>query len=94
MQVVHQRIQNFQKLKFLISNEEIKDIIKIDKSLEESGLLIKGISKTITNEAEEQKERFLGMWLGALAASMLGSALTGKGVLKASEWIIRAGEHF
>ena len=42
-------------------NEEMNDIIKIVKSLEESGLLIKGVSETIKNEAKEQKGRFLGM---------------------------------
>ena len=42
----------------IISNEEIIDIMKIVKSLEESGLLIKGISETIKNEAKEQKEDF------------------------------------
>ena len=49
----------------MISNEEIKDM-KIIKSLEESGLLIKGISKTIGNKAK--KGRFLGMLLGTLVA--------------------------
>ena len=46
-----------------ISNEELYDIIKIVKSLEESGLLIKGVSKTIENKAKEQKDRFLRMLL-------------------------------
>ena len=45
----------------IISNEETNDIRKIVKSLEESGLLIKGVSETIKNEAKEQKGRFLGM---------------------------------
>ena len=53
----------------------MEDIMKIVKSLEESGLLIKGISKTIKNEAKEQKGGFLQMLLGTLAVSMLGSAL-------------------
>ena len=39
----------------IISNEEMNDIMKIVKSLEESGLLIKGVSETIKNEAKEQK---------------------------------------
>ena len=43
----------------IISNEEIRDIIKIVKSIEESGLLIKGISETIKNEAKGQNEDFL-----------------------------------
>ena len=42
----------------IILNKEINDIMKIVKSLEESGLLIKGVSKTIKNEAEEQKGDF------------------------------------
>ena len=59
----------------IILNEEIEDIMKIVKLLEEWGLLIKGISKTIKNEAKEQKGGFLQMLLGTLAVSMLGSAL-------------------
>ena len=50
----------------ITSNEEMEDIIKIVKSLEESGLLIKGISETIKNEAKEQKGGFLSMLLGTL----------------------------
>ena len=45
---------------------------------EESGLLIKGVSEIIKNEAKEQKGRFLGMLLGTLGASLLGNLLTGK----------------
>ena len=52
-----------------ISNEETNDIMKIVKSLEESGLLIKSVSETIKNEAKEQKGGFLGMLLGTLGAS-------------------------
>ena len=62
----------------IISNIEIEDIIKIVKSLEESELLMKRINKTITDEAKEQKGRFLSISLRSLAASMLGSALTGR----------------
>ena len=42
----------------------MNDIMKIVKSLEESGLLIKGVSEAIKNEAKEQKGRFLEMFLG------------------------------
>ena len=49
----------------------MNDIMKKIKSLEESGLLIKGISETIKNEAKEQKGGFLGMLLGTLGASLL-----------------------
>ena len=78
----------------IISNEEMEDIIKIVKSLEESGLLINGISETIKNETKEQKGGFLPLSLRTLVASMLGSALTGGGVIRAGEGTIRAGENF
>ena len=67
------------------SNEDLNDIMKMVKSLEESGLLIKDISETIENELKEQKGGFLGMLIATLAASVLGSALTGEGVIRASE---------
>ena len=65
----------------------MEDVMKIVKSLKESGLLIKGISETIKKEAKVQKGGFLPVILETLAASILGNALTGKGV-------IRAGENF
>ena len=52
---------------------------KLVKSLEGSGLLPKGISETIKNEAKDQKAGFLGMLLGTLGASFLGNLLPGKG---------------
>ena len=63
----------------------MEDIMKIIKSLEESGLLIKGISETIRNKKNEQKGRFLPMLLGTLAASILRNALAGKGVMRADQ---------
>ena len=51
----------------------MNNIKKIVKSLEESGLLIKGVNKAIKNEAKEQKGGFLGMLLGTLGASLLGN---------------------
>ena len=56
----------------IISNGEMNDIMKIVKSLREFGLLIKDVSKSIENEAKEQKGRFLSMLQGALGASLLG----------------------
>ena len=50
----------------IISNNEIEDIIKIVKSLEDSGLLLKGVSETVQNEAKEQKKGFLSIFLGTL----------------------------
>ena len=64
----------------IISNDEIHDIIKIVKSLEDSGLLIKGVTETVQNEVKEQNGGFLSMLLGSLGASLLGNLLTGKGI--------------
>ena len=65
----------------------MEDIMKIVTSLEESELLVKGNIETIKNETKEQKGGFLSMLLRTLAASLLGSALTGKGVIRASEGV-------
>ena len=70
----------------------MNDIMKIVKSLEESGLLIKDISKTIKNEADKQKGGSLSMLLGSLSASLLGNLLTGKGTITTGEGTFRAGE--
>ena len=78
----------------IISNEEMNEIMKIVKSLEESGLLIKGISETIKNEAKEQKGEFLGMLLGLLGATLLGNLLLGKSKMRTGEGTIRPGEKF
>ena len=67
--------------------------MKIVKSLEEPGLLVKGIKEGIKNETKEQKGVFLPMLLRTRAAGSLGSALTGKGV-RAGEIVIRLGENF
>ena len=72
----------------IISNDEIEDIIKIVKSLEDSGLLLKGVSETIQNEAKEQKGGFLCMLLGILGASLLGNILTGKLINRAREGLL------
>ena len=72
----------------------MKNIIRIVKSLEDSGLLLKGVSETVQNEAKEQKGGFLSMLLGTLGASLLGNLLTGKGIYRAGKGkgINRAGE--
>ena len=64
------------KLVFL--KEDLNDIMKIAKSLKESGLLIEGVRGTIENKAKEQKVRFLGMLLGTLDANLLGNILATK----------------
>ena len=78
----------------IISKEEMSDIMKIVKSLEESALLIKNVRKTIKNEVKKQKGGFLGMLLGTLGASFLANLLTGKGKIRAGEGTIRLGENF
>ena len=74
-------------------------LIKIVKSLEDSGLLLKGVTESVQNQIKEQKGGFLSMLLGTLGASLLGNLLSGKGINKkvkgihrADEGIIRAGE--
>ena len=68
--------------------------MKIDKSPEESSLLIKGFSENIKNEAKEQKGRYLGMLLGILGANLSANLLTGKGTVRAGEGTIRAIQDF
>ena len=69
-------------------------MLNIVQSLEESGLLIKGISETIKNKEKEQKGGFFPMLLGTLAASILGNTLTGRGEIRASEDTIKTGGTF
>ena len=85
----------------IISNKDIKDLIKIVKSYEDSELLLKGVTESVQNEVKEQKRGCLSMLLGTLGASLLGNLLTGKGIYKAGkgkgmhragEGILRAGE--
>ena len=72
----------------IISNDEMNDIIKIVKSLEDSGGILKGVSETIQHEAKEQRGGFLCMLLGILDTSLLGNLLTGgKGDIRAGEGI-------
>ena len=100
---IHKKMFGFGFATLIISNEKMEDITKIVKSLEESGLLIKGVSETIQNEAKEKKEGFLSMLLDAVDASLLGHLLTGKAALATSQGRgtirvgagkIRAGEKF
>ena len=73
----------------------MQDLLKIVKSLEDSGKLLNGITDTVKNEVKEQKCGFLSILLGTLGASLLGDLLTknlsGRGVIRAEEGTIRAG---
>ena len=79
----------------IISNDDMQDLSKIVKSLEDSGILLDGITETVKNEVKEQKGTFLSILLGTLGASLLGDVLTknvsGRGVIKAGEGTIRTG---
>ena len=90
-------------VKLIIEQEDMNDIIKIIKALENAGILLKGVSKTIKSETKEQRGGILSMLLGTLGASLLGNLLTGgKEILRAGEGsvasrtkgdgIVRAGE--
>ena len=79
-------------VKLIIEQEDMNDIMKINKALENSGILLKGVSKASKNETKEQKGGFLSMLLGTLGASLLGNLLTGgKGIMRAGDGIVRAG---
>ena len=67
---IHKKILGSGTTTLIISNDEMEDIIKIVKSLEDSGLLLKGVSETIQNGAEGQKGEFVNMLLGTLGASL------------------------
>ena len=81
----------------IISNKEMNVVMQIVQALEDSNILLKGVTKTIKNETKEQKGGFLSMLLGTLGASLLGNLLIGKGIVRASsrnkkgKGIVRAG---
>ena len=89
-------------VKLIIEQEDMKDIMKIIKALENSGILLKGVSKTIKIKTKEQKGGFLYMLLGTLGATLLGNLLSGgkgsvasrakgEGIMRAGDGIVRAG---
>ena len=69
----------------------MEEIIKIDKFLEDPGLLSKGVSEAIENEAKQQKGGFLTRLLGTFGAIFLGNMLEGKGIKRAGKGIVRDG---
>ena len=97
---IHKKILGSGNTTLIMSNDGIHDIIKIIKSLEDSGLPLKGVTETVQNEVKEQKGRFLSALLGTLGASLFGDLLKGKGlhragkgkgINRAAEGILRAG---
>ena len=103
---IHKKILGSGNTTLIISNKDMDDLIKIVKSLEDSGLLLKGVTESVQNEVKKQKGGFPSMLLGTLGASLLGNLLTGKGAFhagkgvnkkgkgihRAGEGIVRAGE--
>ena len=80
-------------VKLIIEQEDMNNILKIIEALENSGILLKGATKTIENETKEERGGFLSMLLGTLGACLLGNVLTGgKGIVRAGDGIVRAGE--
>ena len=86
---IHKKVLRSIKATLIISNDEIEYVIKIVKSLEDPGLLLKGVSERIQNEAKEQKGRFLNMLLGLLGLSLLGNILAGKGINRAEKDLLK-----
>ena len=75
----------------VISNDDLEDILKIVKSLEDSGIIVKGASDVIKNDAKQESGGFLSMLLGTLAVSLLSNMLTGEGVKRAGEETVEPG---
>ena len=94
---IHKKILESGNTTLIISNEEMNDVIKIVQALEDSNILLKGVTKTIENETKEQKGEFLSMLLGTLGASLLGNLLTRKEIERAGsgnnkgKGVVRAG---
>ena len=87
---IHKKILGSGNTPLILLNKDIEDLIKIVKSLEDSGLLLKGV--TVQNEVTGQKGGFLSMLLGTLGTSLLGNLLAGKGINRAGGGIVRADE--
>ena len=83
MQQFKKKIHGSGTTTLIVSNKEMNDIMKTVQALEDSNILLKGVTKTIKNETKEQKGGFLGMLLGTLGASLLGNMLAGKGIVRA-----------
>ena len=78
----------------IISNEEMKNLMKIVKSLEQYGLLIKGVRETIKNEAKEWKGNFFSVLLGILGAGLSGNLSTSKSTIGIGEVTLRGDQSF
>ena len=98
---INKKISGSGNTTLIISNKDMGDLIQIVRSLEDSGLLLKGVTESVQNEVKEQKGGFLSILLGTLVTNLLGNVLTrkgihragkGKGIHRAGEGIVRVGE--
>ena len=76
----------------IFSNEEINDLMKIIQAFEDKDILLKGVTKTVKNDINNQKGGAFGMLLGALGVSLLGDLLSGRGVFRSVHGLHRTGE--
>ena len=83
MQELKKNIHGSGTTTLIISNEEMNDIMKIVQALEDSNILLQGVTKTIKNETKDQKGGFLSILLGTLGAILLWNLLAGKGIIRA-----------
>ena len=94
---IQKKIHGLGVTTLIIPNEEMNDIMKIVQILEDSNILLKGVTKTIKNETKEPKGGFSSMLLGTFGASLLGNLLAGKSIVRADsgnkkgKGIVRAG---
>ena len=80
---IHRKTLGSATTTLLISKEEMNDIMKIIQALEDSNILLKGVTKTIKNKTKEQKGGFLSMLWSTLGGSVLENLLAGKGIVRA-----------
>ena len=78
---IHKKIHG-SGVKLNIEQEDMNDIMKIIKALENSGISLKGVSKSIKDETKEQRGGFLSMLLDTLGASLLGKEKGIKGIMR------------
>ena len=87
---IHKKISGSGNTTLIMSNDEMEDI-RIVISLNDPGLLLKGVGETIQKAAKEQKGEILSMLLDTLSASLLDNILAGEGMNRAGEGFSRAG---
>ena len=80
---IQKKIHGLGTTALIISNEEMSEIMTIVQALKDSNILLKGVTRTTTNETKKQQGGFLSMLLGTLEASLLGNLLAGKGIVRA-----------